>query len=185
MIKIKEVLRIYLLGGVTSCRRIGYAVGCSKTAVSECLQRAARAGLKRWEEVVVLDEEALEQRLYPGGLKPVMQPQRPLPDWPRIREELARRDHQVTLALLWSEYKAEHPDGYQYSQFATLYRRFEQRLSVVLRQTHRPGEKCFVDFCDGIALHDPVSGQQGGVRISVCKAVEQTQSKNHSTLVME
>jgi transposase len=158
MHKIKEVLRIYLLGGVTSCRRIGRAVGCSKTAVAECLQRAATAGLKRWDEVAALDEEALEQRLYPAGVKPVTQPQRPLPDWPRIREELTRRDHQMTLALLWSEYKAEHPDGYQYSQFATLYRRFEQRLSVVLRQTHRPGEKCFVDFCDGIALHDPMSG---------------------------
>ena len=49
--------------------------------------------------------------------------------------------------LLWTEYKAEHPDGYQYSQFAELYRRFEKKLSV--RQHHRPGEKTFVDFCDG------------------------------------
>jgi transposase len=57
-----------------------------------------------------------------------------------VREELARRDHQVTLALLWQGYKAEHPDGYQYSHFAELYRRFEKKLSVVLRQTHRPGE---------------------------------------------
>jgi transposase len=159
MRKSKEVLRIYLLGGVTSCRRIGRAVGCSKTAVAECLQRAATAGLTRWEEVAALDEEALEQRLYPAvSAKPLTHPKRPLPDWSRIREELARRDHQVTLALLWSEYKAEHPDGYQYSQFAELYRRFEKRLSVVLRQTHRPGEKSFVDFCDGIALCDPVSG---------------------------
>ena len=160
MRKIKEVLRIYLLGGVTSCRRIGRAVGCSKTAVAECLQRATTVGLKRWEEVAALDEAALEQQLYPGGAKPLTHPQRPLPDWPRIREELARRDHQVTLALLWSEYKAEQPDGYQYSQFAELYRRFEKRLSVVLHQIHRPGEKCFVDFCDGIALRDPVNAAE-------------------------
>jgi hypothetical protein len=62
---------------------------------------------------------------------------RPLPDWTKVREELARRDHQVTLALLWEEYKAENPGDYQYSQFAELYRRFEKRLSVVLRQPHR------------------------------------------------
>ena len=43
---------------------------------------------------------------------------RPLPDWARVREELARRDHHVTLMLLWTEYKAEHPDGYEYSRFA-------------------------------------------------------------------
>jgi transposase len=110
--------------------------------------------------VAELDEEALEQRLYPGQASRRARSQRALPDWARIREELARRDHQVTLALLWSEYKAEHPHGYQYSQFAELYRRFERRLSVVLRHTHRPGERCFVDFCDGIALTDPVSGRR-------------------------
>lgn len=149
MRKTKDILRLHLLAGVTSCRQIGRAAGCGKTAVAECLRRAAAVGLGRWEEVEALDEEALERRLYPAGAVPAIRSQRPLPDWARIREELARRDHHVTLALLWSEYKAEHPAGYQYSQFAELYRRFERRLSVVLRQTHRPGEKCFVDFCDG------------------------------------
>lgn len=163
MHKIKDILRLHLLGGVASCRRIGRAVGCGKTAVAECLQRAAAAGLTTWETVAALDEEALERRLYPAAAaKPAASrgKVRPLPDWTRVREELARRDHHVTLMLLWTEYKAEHPDGYQYSQFAELYRRFEKRLSVVLRQHHRPGEKAFVDFCDGIALTDPVTGEK-------------------------
>ena len=77
----------------------------------------------------------------------------------RVREEPARRDHQVTLALLWQEYKAEHPDGYQYSQFAELHRRFEKKLSVVLRPPHRAGQKVFVDFCDGISLIDACTGE--------------------------
>ena len=47
MHKIKDILRLHLLGGVTSCRRIGRAVGCGKTAVSQCLQRAAAAGKHR------------------------------------------------------------------------------------------------------------------------------------------
>jgi transposase len=162
MHKIKDILRLHLLGGVTSCRRIGRAVGCGKTAVSTCLQRAAEAGLSSWEAVAALDEEALERRLYPAAAtRPtrVHEP-RPLPDWAWVREELARRDHKITLMLLWTEYKAEHPDGYQYSQFAELYRRFERKLSVVMRQHHRPGEKTFVDFCDGIALTDPVTGER-------------------------
>jgi transposase len=71
---------------------------------------------------------------------------RPLPDWATVREELARRDHQVTLALLWQEYKTEHPDGYQYSQFAELYRRFEKKLSVVLVSRIAPGRKCLSTF---------------------------------------
>ena len=159
MRKIKDVLRLHLLGGVTSRRRIARAVGCSKSAVAECLRRGAAAGLSSWEAVAPVEEAELEQRLYPTSAQPRARPARPLPDWSRVREELARRDHHVTLALLWSEYKAEHPDGYQYSQFAERYRRFEKKLSVVLRQQHQPGEKSFVDFCDGLALTDPVSGE--------------------------
>jgi hypothetical protein len=40
---------------------------------------------------------------------------RPLPEWSEIARELKRKG--VTLLLLWLEYKAAHPDGYQYTQF--------------------------------------------------------------------
>jgi transposase len=160
--KIKDLLRLHLVGGVSSRRQLARAVGCGKTAVTDCLRRAAVAGLNAWEIIAELDEAELEKRLYPSardGGAPPRTVQRPLPDWAKVREELARRDHQVTLALLWQEYKAAHPDGYQYSQFAELYRRFEKKLSVVLRQPHRAGEKVFVDFCDGISLIDAYTGE--------------------------
>ena len=171
MNKIKDILRLHLLGGVMSCRRIGRAVGCGKTAVAECLQRAAAAELTSWDAVVDLDEDALAARLYPASsstkaAKTPGQP-RPLPDWVRVREELARRDHKVTLMLLWTEYKAEHPDGYEYSRFAELYRKFERKLSVVMRQHHRPGEKTFIDFCDGIALTNPMTGEKEPTQLFV------------------
>jgi len=161
--KIKDVLRLRLVAGLSSRRQLARAVGCSKTAVSDCLRRAAVAGLNSWEIIDGLDEAELEKRLYPSareGGAPPKNVRRPLPDWVQIREELARRDHQVTLALLWQEYKTEYPDGYQYSQFAALYRAFEKKLSVVLRQPHRAGEKVFVDFCDGLSLLDPISGER-------------------------
>jgi len=159
MRKIKDILRLHLVGGVSSCRQLARAAGCGKSAVADCLRRAAEAGLDRWETIVALDESDLEQRLYPLSTAPIIRKQRPLPDWSKIREELARRDHHVMLALLWTEYKAEHPDGYQYSQFVDRYRRFEKKLSVVLRQHHRAGEKVFVDFRDGITMIDPDSGE--------------------------
>ena len=70
MHKIKDILRLHLLGGVTSCRRIGRAVGCGKTAVAECLRRATAAGLMTWEAVAALDEDTLERRLYPAAAAP-------------------------------------------------------------------------------------------------------------------
>ena len=161
MAKIKTILRLYFLGGITRSRLIARASGCGRTAVQECLKRAKASGLTDWAAIEPLDEDTLQARLYPkspGG--PVKGTRRALPDWVRVREELSRRDHQVTLALLWQEYKSEHPDGLQYSQFVCRYRQFEKKLSVVMRNHHRPGEKVFVDFCDGIKLTDPVTGDK-------------------------
>jgi transposase len=45
------------------------------------------------------------------------------PDWAAIHLEY-KRQH-VTLMLLWEEYRAVHPDGYGYSRFCDLYRRWE------------------------------------------------------------
>jgi transposase len=56
-----------------------------------------------------------------------------------------RRPH-VTLMLLWLEHKEAFPDGHAYSQFCALYRRWQRRIDVVMRQEHKAGEKLFVDF---------------------------------------
>jgi transposase len=159
MRQIKTILQLYHVGGIESRRQIARAVGAGKTAVADCLRRAQAAGLTSWEAIEPLDEDALERQLYcvSAGKAPR---ERPLPDWVRIREELARRDHQVTLALLWQEYKSTHPDGYQYPQFTVLYRAFEKKLSVVLRQHYRGGERAFVDYCDGMAITDPLTGEK-------------------------
>ena len=160
MRQIKTILQLYHVGGIESRRQLARAVGAGKTAVADCLRRAQAAGLTAWEAIEPLDEDALERKLYCVREGKASARERPLPDWAKVREELARRDHQVTLALLWQEYKAAHPDGYQYPQFTVLYRAFEKKLSVVLRQHYRGGERAFVDYCDGIAITDPLSGEK-------------------------
>ena len=56
-----------------------------------------------------------------------------------------RRRAGVTLLLLWQEYQADYPDGFQYSGFCQPYRHWKGQLDVVRRQEHRTGEKRFVD----------------------------------------
>src|SRR6266699_1822223 len=58
--------------------------------------------------------------------------------------ELKRKG--VTWFLLWQEYKATTPDGLQYSWFCHTYRAWASKLDVVMLQTHRAGEKLFVDY---------------------------------------
>jgi transposase len=160
MTKIRDVLRMQLVGGVSSARKIGRAVGCGKSTAADYLKRAKAGGLVTWQMVEGLDDAQLTNLLFPESVT-VKAPatSRPMPDWLHIHEELRRPS--VTLALLWSEYKAEHPDdGYQYSQFNELYRQWARKLSVVMRQNHRPGEKTFVDYCDGIAFIDPKTGDR-------------------------
>ena len=112
-----------------------------------------------------LDEPALEAQLFP--VAPV-QPgvERAIPDWARVHTE--RRRKGVTLALLWQEYKAEHPEGLQYSQFCERYRRWRGRLDVVMRQSHRAGEKLFVDYAGhSVSIVDPTTGEVRKAQIFV------------------
>ncbi|MBI2607053.1 MAG: IS21 family transposase [Deltaproteobacteria bacterium] len=159
MRKIRDVLRLHFLGGIESSRQIGRAVGCGKTAVLDLLRRAPGLGIQGWADVEALGEAELEELFYRDAIAARGPGSQSQPDWKMIHEELRRRDHQVTLALLWTEYKAENPTGYQYSRFAELYRRWAKRLSLVMRQNHRPGEKAFVDFCDGVAIVNPLTGE--------------------------
>ena len=61
-----------------------------------------------------------------------------------MHRELKRKH--VTLQILWEEYIAQHPQGYRYSRFCDLFRRWEGRLPLVMRQSHAGGEKLFVDY---------------------------------------
>jgi transposase len=66
----------------------------------------------------------------------------------------------LTLQLVWQEGREIHPDGYGYSRFCELYRRWLKKLDLVLRQEHRAGEKMFVDYAGAtIPIHDPESGE--------------------------
>jgi transposase len=92
----------------------------------------------------------LEDRLY--GQAASRQGHRRIvePDWAMIHREL-RRKH-VTLSILWDEYIAQNPDGYRYSRFCELYRGWEGKLTVTMRQSHAGGKKLFVEAAAGRAL---------------------------------
>ena len=135
MRKIREVLRLYHAAGM-SVRAIARSVKASPSTVGEYIRRAEVHGLG-WPLPGSLDEGELEHRLFPAPAPSGTR--RPLPDWSKVHCELRRKG--VTLALLWQEYKASHPEGLQYSQFCERYRAFAGTLDVVMRQEHRAGEK--------------------------------------------
>ena len=141
MRKIRDVLRLRL-GHQLPQRAIGQSLRLSQGAVSEYLKRARRAGLA-WPLPDGLDDVRLEALLFPP-VPDVPTERRPIPDWSAVHREMRRPN--VTLALLWEEYRAETADGFGYSWFCDLYRAWVGRLQPTLRQVHVAGEKLFVDF---------------------------------------
>jgi transposase len=140
MRRVRQVLRLAQEAGLTQ-RQIARSLAMSPTTVGEYLRRARLAGLSP-PLPEGLDDAQLEAQLFPPTVP--SQVPRPLPDWAEVHCELKRKG--VTLALLWEEYKANHPDGLQYSQFCEHYRRFAKRVDLVMRQHHRAGERLFVDY---------------------------------------
>jgi transposase len=159
MRKIREVLRLRLAQGLSQ-RAVGESLGISTGAVNICLGRARRAGLS-WPLPDGLDDAQLERLLYPPP-PTVASEQRPMPDWTAVHRELRRPN--VTLALLWEEYRdgAGGQDGFGYSWFCLLYREWVGRLKPTLRQVHTAGERVFVDFA-GHTM-EVIDGATGEVR---------------------
>ena len=141
MRKVREVLRLKFEGGQTN-RRIARSCHISRPTVADYLLRFEAAGLE-WPAAAALDDATLEHKLF-APASPAPSAQRAVPDWNHVHQELRRKS--VTLTLLWHEYKAVHPEGYQYSWFCDQYRAWSARLDVVMRQEHRAGEKLFVDY---------------------------------------
>lgn len=141
MRKIKDVLRLKLDARL-SHEQIAAALKISKGVVAKYAGLASAAGLD-WATISELDEPQLERRLLTKPSKPATYV---LPDYGRIHQELRRKG--VTLMLLWEEYQAEYADRptYRYTQFCEHYKTFAKRLKRSMRQTHRAGEKMFIDY---------------------------------------
>ena len=156
MRKIKEVLRLKHAG--LSEREIARSCRLARSTVADYMGRAAEAALS-WPLPEALGEAEIEARLFPPAALPIHKT-RPMPDFAYIDAEL--RDYRkvnLTIQLLWHEYRERHAGGYAYAQFCKLYRRWRRKQDYCMRQIHRGGEKIFVDYCDGLPIVDAATGQ--------------------------
>lgn len=148
MRRVRDCLRLRSAG--LSAREIAVRIGVAPSTVRLTFRRCEAAGLA-WPLDDGLTDAALEKTLFANvGVKPGHR-RRAEPDWADLHRAL-RRKH-VTLSILWDEYIAVHPGGYRYSRFCDLYREWEGRLPVTMRQTHVAGERLFVDYAgDGVPV---------------------------------
>jgi transposase len=143
MRKIRDVLRLRLAAGL-SIRQIRASTKLSVGAIQKLLMKTEALGLS-WPLPGELDDLHLARLFYPTADTRVSSRYQ-VPDWPAIHQELKRKG--VTKQLLWEEYSECYPTRcYSYSQFCERYNRWCRRQKRSMRQIHKAGEKCFVDYC--------------------------------------
>jgi len=163
MRKIRETLRLHFGSGLGQ-RPIARCLDISRTTVGDYLRRAKAANLG-WPLPESLTDQQLYNQLFPPSV-PMSITGRSVPDSAYLHTELKRKG--VTLMLLWEEYQADHPQGYRYSHFCELYRQWARKLKLSMRQTHKAGEKLFVDYAGHtLPIVNPQTGEISDAQIFV------------------
>src|SRR6266581_83880 len=165
---VRDVIRLKAAG--MPSREIARRVGAAPSTVRLTIRRFEAAGLS-WPLSDDITDTELEARLFAsagaGSGTRRGQRRQAEPDWAAVHRELKRKH--VTLSIVWEEYIAGEPGGYRYSRFCELYRTWEGRLSVTMRQSHAAGDKLFVDYAgDGVpVLIDRLTGERRVAQIFV------------------
>ncbi len=142
MRNLREILRLRLCAEL-SLRQIKDSQRVSLGVVQKLISQTNALKLN-WSEIEKLNDQQLAQRFYPeADVKQSTQFQ--LPDWVDVHQELKRKG--VTKHLLWEEYTQAYPNrSYSYPQYCFLYGEWLKKQKRSMRQTHKAGEKLFVDY---------------------------------------
>lgn len=151
MSKVREILK-FKRDMNLSIRDIASATGGSKSAVADVMKRAKATGLTI-DELLPLEDKALVAKLYPPA---PLSREKVEPNLEHIYQELKKPN--VTLMLLWEEYKSKNPDGLMYTQYCQRYRDFKKSNQITMHKEHKAGEDMEVDWAGKtLTYKDPIT----------------------------
>ena len=156
MNKIREILRLHL-DSKLSQHQIAASLKISSGVVNKYISLARTAALS-WPVAPHLNDKALRALLRPyketEKLDAFVEP-----DYSSIHQELKQKG--VTLLLLWQEYDGVYgKKAYRYARFCAKYKDWLACQKPSMRQTHRAGEKLFIDYCGPtLDVIDPTTGE--------------------------
>ena len=161
---IRQILRLKHAG--KSIRSIAETVKVSRNTVRKYLRLIAASSIDL-EEALQMSDEALS-----GLIDPPVEEDRDnrylhlMSQMSYFERELRRTG--VSRWVLWSEYKAAYPQGYNYSQFCYHFQQWKRGQEVTMHFDHTPGDKLFVDYTGKkLKLVDEHSGEVQEVEVFV------------------
>ena len=125
--------------------RARYDIG--QGTVKLIIDRFQQLGLPL-SDLKTMEPEKVEQSFYPP--ENIRRKDVPLPDYQRVYDRLFQKGSKQNLFYIWVEYKKEHTDGYQYTQFVHYFHEFvkknyaSSKLSMAVERM--PGEKVYIDW---------------------------------------
>lgn len=141
MLQVKQIIRLHSEG--KSYRDISKSLGNSRKVVTKYILLFESTGLS-YDEIKDYSEAEFF-RLLSEREKPNENRLSILHElFPQIEHEL--KEPGVTKQGLWSEYKAEHPGGYNYTQFCLYFNKWLKSSEATMHFEHKSGDKMYVDF---------------------------------------
>jgi transposase len=139
--KILEILRLNEMG--YSQTKISISVNSARSTIQEVLKRCREVNLTYDKAQEMLSEE-VGLLLYPKAAKKYFKSE---PDYEKIYAEMQKHP-KLNLRFLWTEYKEQHKDGLEYSQFCERFNRWQKKSGkkVTMHQEREPGKELFVDW---------------------------------------
>ena len=147
MRKVKRIFKLYSIG--VSKRQISKQLGLSRNTVTKYIAFFKRYNLTAYEVDALTLEEL--HKLFKSEQRTKSEQLQTLERYFAYFDKELRKTG-VTKQLLWQEYYAKHPDGFQLSQFRYWYREWTKEVSPVMHFTHKAGDKLFIDYT-GKKLH--------------------------------
>ena len=100
------------------------------------------------DELKAKDPKDVEDLFYPQNQ--IRRKKVPLPDFAECYDRIHAPGSKVNITFLWYEYKEEHPDGYQLTQFTEHYNRYVKDHygdgDITMAVERIPGEKMYIDW---------------------------------------
>ena len=142
--------------------------GIGSSTVTLIMKRFKEMGLSI-DDLKQMEPRNVERAFYPPENR--RDTSIPLPDFEAVHAQMISMGRNADLAYIWLDYKAEHPDGYQQSQFYKLYRNYVKENfgaeDATMPVERIPGEKMYIDWVGDQPdlLTDPATGEIRKVHI--------------------
>ena len=129
--------------------------------VQRILERFDSSGFSL-EQLKTMEPSKVEELIYPPAN--LQRKDIPMPDFQYYYDRIHAKGSRVNISFCWIEYKQEHPDGYEQSQFYEYYNRFVEKTfgkhTASMAGERVPGERMFIDWVGDQPelLFDPETG---------------------------